>query len=151
MIHILTEQQIDEIMKDNVWGHLGCNDGFNTYIYPSNYLYDGVYITCHSQPGFKIEVMRQNTRVCFQVDEVKNNKNWKSVMLFGEFEELTDEQQCHDIMKAFADRRLFLKISESTSMPVNIEQNANIPLKKDSMPAIYRIVIDEKTGRYENE
>ena len=80
MIVKLTEQEIEELLKDNVWGHLGCNDGLNTYVYPLNYLYDGKYITCHSQEGFKVQVMRKNNRVCFQVDEIKNDKNWKSVM-----------------------------------------------------------------------
>ncbi len=73
MVGKLTEQQIEDLLKDNVWGHLGCNDGFNTYVYPINYLYDGKYITCHSQKGFKLEVMRQNNRVCLQVDDVKND------------------------------------------------------------------------------
>ena len=151
MIGKLTDQQIEELLEDNVSGHLGCNDGFNTYVYPINYLYDGKYITCHSQRGFKIQVMRQNTRVCFQVDEVKNHKNWKSVMVLGEYQELYDERECDDAMKAFADRRLYLKISESTPLPGTNEQEANMQLKKESRPAIYRIVIDEKNGRYENE
>jgi len=34
MIEKLTNAQIEEVLKDNVWGHLGCNDGFNTYVYP---------------------------------------------------------------------------------------------------------------------
>ena len=34
MIENLTSEEIEEILKDNVWGHLGCNDGFNTYVYP---------------------------------------------------------------------------------------------------------------------
>jgi len=150
MIGKLTEQEIEEFLKDNLWGHLGCNDGFNTYVYPTNYLYDGKYITCHSQPGFKIQVMRQNTRVCLQVDVVKDDKNWESVMVLGEYQEVFDEREYYDAMKAFDDRRLFLKISGSALVP-RANEEANMLLKNDIRPTIYRIVISEKTGMFENE
>ena len=150
MIGNLNQQEIEEILKDNVWGHLGCNDGFNTYVYPINYLYDGKYIMCHSQVGSKVLVMRKNTRVCFQVDEVKNHKNWKSVMILGEYQELNDEWERHYAMKAFIDRRLFLKISDGT-LPGANDENNEVEVMKSSRSAIFRIVIDEKSGRYENE
>jgi nitroimidazol reductase NimA-like FMN-containing flavoprotein (pyridoxamine 5'-phosphate oxidase superfamily) len=151
MIEKLTNAQIEEVLKDNVWGHLGCNDGFNTYVYPINYLYDGKYITCHSQRGFKTQVMQQNKRVCFQVDEVEDDKDWKSVMVLGEYQEVHDEREYNDAIKAFADRRLFLKISESATLPGSNEQDVKIQLKGNNKPAIFRIVIDEKSGRFENE
>jgi uncharacterized protein len=151
MIENLTNAQIEEVLKDNVWGHLGCNDGFNTYVYPFNYLYDGRYITCHSQQGFKTQVMDQNNRVCFQVDEVKDHKNWKSVMVLGEYQEVGDAREYNDASRAFADRRLFLKISESSIMSHTNAQEENTQLTDDSKPVIFRIVIDEKNGRFENE
>ncbi len=148
MIGKLTKQQIEELLKDNVWGHLGCNDRFNTYVYPFNYLYHGKYITCHSQRGFKTQVMQQNNRVCLQVDEVKDHKNWKSVMVLGEYQEVKDEQEYNDASRAFADRRLFLKISESSDLN---KQKVKMQLKGASKPVIFRIVIDEKNGRFEND
>ena len=151
MIEKLTNAQIEEVLKDNVWGHLGCNDGFNTYVYPFNYLYDGRYITCHSQRGFKTQVMRQNNRVCFQVDEVGDHKNWESVMVLGEYKEVEDAQEYKDASRAFADRRLFLKISESSIMSDINDQDKKIQLTDDSKPVIFRIVIDKKTGRFESE
>ncbi len=151
MIGNLTNEQIKEVLEDNVWGHLGCNDGLNTYVYPLNYLYDGSrYITCHSQEGFKVQVMRKNNRVCFQVDEMKNHTNWKSVMVLGEYQEVQDEQEYYYAMKAFADRRLFLKKSESALLLRINEQGTNMQVKNESRPVIYRILIDEKKGRYEN-
>lgn len=147
----LTEQEIEELLKDNIWGHLGCNDGLNTYVYPLNYLYDGKYITCHSQEGFKVQVMRKNNRVCFQVDEIKNDKNWKSVIVVGQFLEVNDEQEGNYARKAFADRRLFLKKSESTVLPRTNEQVTNMRGKNGSRSVIYRILIDEKSGVFEND
>ena len=148
MVSSLNEQEIEEVLTDNVWGHLGCNDGFNTYVYPTNYIYDGRYILCHSQVGSKVVMMRNNTRICFQVDEVENHKNWRSVMVHGDYQELTDERERYAAMKAFLDRRLFVKISSDHVDPAQLDKQ--LELMKASRPAIYRIVIDEKTGRYEN-
>jgi uncharacterized protein len=150
MIQKLTEQEIEELLKDNVFGHLGCSDGVNTYVYPLNYLYEGNYITCQSEEGFKVQVMRKNNRVCFQVDEIKDDKNWKSVMVVGQFREIHDVQE-RKALKAFADRRFFLKKSEFNAVPRTNEQVTNVQWKNDGIPVIYRIVIDGKTGMFENE
>ena len=151
MIENLTNEQIEEVLKDNVWGHLGCNDGLNTYVYPFNYLYDGRYITCHSQRGFKTHVMEQNNRVCLQVDEVRDDNNWKSVMVLGEYQEVEDEMEYNDASRAFADRRFFPKISESSIMLDTDDEEEKIELTSDTKPVIFRIVIDEKIGRCEND
>jgi len=95
--------------------------------------------------------MRQNKRVCFQVDEVNNDKDWKSVMVLGEYQEVHDEREYNDAMKAFDDRRFFLKISKPVILPGSNEQAVKIQLKGNNKPAIFRIVIDEKSGRFENE
>ena len=150
MIQKLSGEEIEDLLKDNVFGHLGCNDGLNTYVYPLNYLYDGKYITCHSQEGFKIQVMRKNNRVCFQVDEIKDDKSWKSVIAVGQFQEVDDAEERRAI-KAFADRRLFLKKSEFAGMPHTNEQETNRQWTNRSRPVIYRILIDEKSGMFENE
>ena len=109
MIGKLTKQEIEELLEDNVFGHLGCNDGYNCYVYPSNYIYDGKHIICHSQNGFKNDVMRTNKRVCFQVDVIKDDYNWKSVMVHGEYEEIHDYSMVKKLINAFYDRRLFIK------------------------------------------
>ena len=151
MIGKLTDEQIEEVLNQNVFGHLGCNDGFNTYVYPINYVYDGKFIISHSNAGSKIQVMRQNGRVCFQVDEVKNFINWKSVMIMGVYQELEDERERYNAMKALMDRNLHLKINETAFLYGTTEQRNHQQLPGNSRPAIYRIVIDEKNGRYENE
>ena len=139
MINELTEQEIEELLYENVWGHLGCNDSHNNYVYPSNYIYDGKHIICHSQQGSKIHAMRENKRVCFQVDKVKDHNNWKSVMVHGAYEEINNEGEYTDSVKAFADRQMFLKISDN-------EQGLN---PNNHKAIIYRIVIDDKKGFYE--
>ena len=145
MVAKLAEQEIEEILKDNYWGHLGCNDGFNTYVYPINFHYDGQHIICQSQHGAKVETMRQNNRVCFQVDEVENHQYWRSVMVHGIFLELSDEGERYNAIKAFVDRRMQLKVSDHTVQGPGITEK----MIHESKTVIFRIVIDEKKGRYE--
>jgi nitroimidazol reductase NimA-like FMN-containing flavoprotein (pyridoxamine 5'-phosphate oxidase superfamily) len=74
MIGYLNREQCETVLMENLLGYIGCNDGFSTYIYPVNYLYDGRFIVCHSAIGSKIQVMRCNRRVCFQAGGIKISK-----------------------------------------------------------------------------
>lgn len=151
MISKLKKQQIEEVLLDNIFGHIGCNDGFNTYVYPINYLYDGKNIICHSPSGSKIQVMRENKRVCLQVDEIKKNVRWKSVMIHGEYQELDDERERYNAMKLFVDRNLHLKVKERIVLPVTIKEKEQEHLEENSKAVFYRILIDEKNGRFEDD
>lgn len=151
MIGYLTKEQSETVLLENVFGRIGCNDGYNTYIYPTNYVYDGKYIFCHSLAGSKILVMRGNKRVCFQVDSVKDFTNWKSVMVLGNFAELTDARDRYYAMKAFVSKKLNLKISESVALSAVAGQSVLQKFPGKIKPVIYHISVDEITGRFENE
>lgn len=150
MIGKLNMVQIEEVLKKNVLGRIGCSDGKKTYVVPINYVYDGKSIIGHSQMGLKIGMMRKNPDVCFEVDEMKNFTNWKSVIAWGQYQELTDERERYLAMKMFVDRMMRLKISE-TAVPPEISEKRVHPRSPGIIkPVIYRIVLTEKTGRFEN-
>ena len=88
MLGKLNDTQIEEVLANNVLGRIGCHDDGRTYIVPINYVYDGKNIIAHSTPGMKIQMMRHNPQVCFEVDEMIDFSNWKSVIVYGTFEEL---------------------------------------------------------------
>ncbi len=136
MIGRLTIDQIDEVLKNNTIGHIGCNDGKKTYVVPVNYVFDGKSIIGHS---------------CFAVDEMKSFTNWKSVILWGEYEELKEERDRYAAMKLFVDRTIRMKISETAIPPEISEQRVHPRSPGNIKPIIYRIIITEKTGRFENE
>ena len=52
----------------------------------------GNILYAHSLEGLKISIMRKNPTVCFQVDTMKDMADWESVLLWGTFEELTNEK-----------------------------------------------------------
>ena len=113
---------------------------------PVSYAYDGKYIYVHSFDGKKMEKMRKNPKVCFQVDDTHDMANWQSVIASGEFEELADETKRRDALKVLIDRHLPLVSSETTHLgktwPFSSEEN-NIK------GIVFRILLKEKTGRFE--
>ena len=40
--------------------------------------------------GMKVKMMRENPKVCFQIENLESFGEWQSVTCWGEFEELTD-------------------------------------------------------------
>lgn len=151
MINALMDEQIEEVLKHNLLGRIGCNDGKKNYVVPVNYVYDGQFIIAHSVEGMKIRMMRANPDICFQVDEIKNFASWKSVIVWGQYQELTDERSRLYAMKLFVDKMLREKISK-TAIPHDIDNTKAYPQFPGNMRAIiYRIVISEKTGRFEND
>jgi uncharacterized protein len=150
MVGKLTDEQIEEVLKEHVLGRIGCNDGKKIYVVPVNYVYDGRFIIAHSVAGMKIEMMRKNPQVCFEVDEMKNFTNWKSVIVWGEYQELKDEHSRYYAMKLFVERVMHMKISE-TAIPPELSGERVHPRSPGNIkPIVYRIVIEEKTGRFEN-
>jgi uncharacterized protein len=151
MIGRLSDEQIEEVLKKNLLGRIGCNDGKKTYVVPINYVYDGRFIIGHSVAGMKIRMMRKNPSVCFEVDEMKSFTKWKSVIIWGEYQELNDERERYYAMKLFVDRMMKMKISESAVPPEISELRVHPRSPGNIKPVIYRIVITEKTGRFEND
>ena len=142
MVGFLNEDECRKLLAHNIFAHIGCNDGFNTYVFPSNYVFDGSYIYCHSLIGSKIQVMRENKRVCLQTESIKNHSHWKSVMVHGYFEELLEERDRYYAIKLFDKHMLGIKVSE-------VLLGQGISSLKDSTPVFYRISLDELTGRFE--
>ncbi len=80
--------QIDDLLKSELIGRIGCFDGNKVYVVPVTYAYDNGYIYGHTKNGLKIRMMRKNPNVCFEIDWMKDMSSWKSVILYGTFEEL---------------------------------------------------------------
>ena len=151
MIGKLNKEDIEEFLKENVLGRIGCHDKGKTFVVPVSYVYDGKYIIVHSVEGTKIRMMRKNPNICFEVDEMKSSTNWKSVIVWGIYQELTDERDRYYAMKLFVERMMKLKVS-STATPLKISEQRVHPHKPGSVrPVIYRILLEEKTGRYEKD
>src|SRR4051794_27195849 len=106
MLGSLQHREIEEVLTSQLVGRIGCHSNGETYVVPISYAYDGNYIYCHTEEGKKITIMRQNPRICFQVEEMKNMANWKTVIVQGEFEELKGRQERNAAMQTLLSRYL---------------------------------------------
>ena len=150
MLGTLSIPEIEDLLYHCNLGRIGCSYHGKVYIVPVNYIYDGRSVIAHSAEGLKIRIMRHNPSVCFEVDEVKTNKQWKSVIAQGIYQEINDERERYEAMKLFVDRMLKLKIS-TTAHPPEIQPERLHTTHASAKPVIYRILLSEKTGRYEKE
>jgi nitroimidazol reductase NimA-like FMN-containing flavoprotein (pyridoxamine 5'-phosphate oxidase superfamily) len=151
MIGLFNSEQIEQVLKSNVLGRIGCREGDKLYIVPINYIYDNNSIIAHSVEGMKIRMMRKNPSVCFEIDELKSFTDWKSVIAWGEYQELIDEKEKYHAMQLFVDRMMHMKISE-TARPPEISGKRVHPRSPGIIkPVVFRILISEKTGRFESE
>ncbi|MGE0886166.1 MAG: pyridoxamine 5'-phosphate oxidase family protein [Blastocatellales bacterium] len=88
----LSGDEARRILMDGKLGRLGCIADGEPYVVPINYLFDGENIYVHSLGGRKIDALRANPRACLQVDEIEDAYHWRSVIAYGNYEEITDEQ-----------------------------------------------------------
>lgn len=91
MLRELTRAECDAVLERHRVGRIGIRDAEGVYLVPLGYTFDGDYVYGHAASGRKISLMRRWPHVAFQVDEVEEESRWRSVMVRGRFEELTDE------------------------------------------------------------
>lgn len=149
MLGTLTERQIDRLLHAEVVGRLGCHAGGRTYVVPVTYAYDGTAIYGHTGDGLKVRLMRENPEVCFEIDHLESLANWQSVIVWGRFEELRGTAAAH-AMGLLMDRLLPLVASETAVPPHGLDPSAvHRTDVTGHAVVVYRIVIGERTGRFE--
>ncbi|MEO6733876.1 MAG: pyridoxamine 5'-phosphate oxidase family protein [Ferruginibacter sp.] len=147
MLVQLNDLQINNILSSQVLGRLACTDGYTPYIVPVNYTYDGEYIYGQTNEGHKLEMLRRNPAVCFEVDIVSDLNHWQSVIIFGKFEELNsgDAQKARDTLFS----RVYPMGTGSSIHPHCHEVTTNIVDRTQVKTVVYRIKLDKVTGRSE--
>jgi nitroimidazol reductase NimA-like FMN-containing flavoprotein (pyridoxamine 5'-phosphate oxidase superfamily) len=113
MIGELSKKEIDQLLKRQFVGRIGCHTDGLTYVVPVSYTYDGTFIYVHTFSGMKVDMMRKNPKVCFQVDDTKHLANWQSVISWGEFEELTKTEDKKEALQKLQARVLPILSSET--------------------------------------
>lgn len=92
MIEELTEAEQHAFLRRQLIGRVGCHADGRTYVVPVIYAWDGECVYVQSIEGRKIEMMRVNPEVCFEVDEYEHDGSWRSVIVEGVYEELEGTQ-----------------------------------------------------------
>jgi nitroimidazol reductase NimA-like FMN-containing flavoprotein (pyridoxamine 5'-phosphate oxidase superfamily) len=132
----LPEEEGRALLSTRGIGRLGCVDNGEPYVVPINYVFDEGSVYSHSLPGRKIEALRAHRRACLQVDEIENDFRWRSVIAFGNFEEIRVPSERRSILGKLLARFPLLTPVESVMAPDTTEPNS----------VVFRIRIDRVTG-----
>lgn len=167
MLGELDKKQIEDFLKIEMIGRIGCYSDGRVYVVPVTYAYENGYIYGHTKDGLKIRMMRDNPNVCFEIDLINDIKNWKSVIIYGIFEELKGydaEKGLEILLKTIRSilnkKDTFSKnythdntdienfaFDQSFLSPF-VHSNYNI---ENFDTLVYRIKVNECTGRFEKE
>jgi nitroimidazol reductase NimA-like FMN-containing flavoprotein (pyridoxamine 5'-phosphate oxidase superfamily) len=149
MLRELNDTQIEALLKDQVIGRIGCHSAETMYVVPVNYVYDGTNIYCHSAKGMKIDMMRENPQVCFEVDNIKEVTNWQSVIAWGKFKEITEMAEKQQVLQKLTDRITPFIMDDSVTREHGfVDEESDIGTAVELI--IYKIIVSKKTGRFEN-
>lgn len=134
-IYVLGDDQIERLLATALVGRIACcshapGEAGRPYVVPLAYGYDGEAVYAFSGQGRKIEIMRAQPLISFEVDEAVAEDRWSSVIAEGVYEELvTPEGRKHAHAVVFGDRD-------------------DIPPFADHH-IVYRLRLTRKTGRFE--
>jgi nitroimidazol reductase NimA-like FMN-containing flavoprotein (pyridoxamine 5'-phosphate oxidase superfamily) len=135
MILEMSPSEIDEFVLSQKVGRVGCHVGGETYVVPVIFGWDRNCIYVYTTEGKKVDMMRENQRVCFEIDEYLASGGWRSVIAQGVFEELEGD----DAVRALQ------IIAERVSS--NRDSGNSRPRGEGRTPVAFRIRTSDVTGR----
>jgi uncharacterized protein len=143
LIHELTRAQcLEVLMRVNV-GRLGCARHNQPYIVPVSFYFDGTDACLYSfsTVGQKIRWMRENPRVCVEVDEISDHKHWTTVIVTGRYEEIRSAKS------ASAAQSRALELFQQRSDWWLPAVGKVVARDEHDTRVVYRIHVDQVSGR----
>ncbi len=137
-----------EELKKNYVAKLGYISKDCPFIVPITYYFDEEEdcILAYSVQGHKIEGMRKNASVCLYIDSITSVKKWKSVLIHGAFEELSEVDSAFYLNRLGEGVRDLLN-DEKDKETKAMDEFSNVKFPYGE-PIVYRIKIWDITGRY---
>lgn len=89
----ISRKECDDLLSRVSIGRLACSLNNQSYVVPVGFSYekpDHIYV--FATFGKKVSWMRQNPKVCLQVDDISNRTSWISVVVDGAYLELKEPQ-----------------------------------------------------------
>lgn len=132
-------KEIQDLLQQVGYGHLGCVGEGHPYVVPMHYYFEDSDIYIFTTEGMKTKYIDANPQVCLQVEEVHDLLHWRSIIVTGQAERLTQQQ---DIDRAMQ----FIKERNPTLSPA-INRTWIDAWGRANVIAIYRIHHSEMSGR----
>jgi uncharacterized protein len=135
----MSSKEIDELLSQVGYGHLGCIHEGKPYVMPMQYYLEDSDIYLFTTVGMKTYDIDANPEICLQVESLHDPLHWRSVIVNGRADRLTEQQ---DIDRAMQ----FIKARNPTLSPA-INRTWIDSWGRAEVIAIYRIHPSEMTGR----
>lgn len=145
----LTKPECLKFLRKNYIGRLGYFYRGRMEIVPITYHLEpgNDMLISYSGEGDKIKAMRKNSQVAFLVDEINGLHDWKSVLVYGVFEEL-DGIDAKKTLHTFSEGVKEVILEKEHKAMHYISEFSN-KVGSNSYPVIYRIKILDCSGRQE--
>lgn len=128
-----------EVLGQLDYAHLAVAEDNIPYVVPVHYAFDGDDLFIYTTEGKKADIIRVNPEICLQAEEVEDNENWRSVMVSGTAEQITDEDSKQKALD------LLLKINPRLTPAISIRWIDS--WVRENIEVIYRITPRSITGR----
>jgi nitroimidazol reductase NimA-like FMN-containing flavoprotein (pyridoxamine 5'-phosphate oxidase superfamily) len=143
LVKEMTVEECRMAMSNAHFGRLASARDGQPYVVPVSFAVDEEYAYLFSMPGQKVEWMRDNPRVCLEIDSVNSPSDWTSIVVLGQYEELPDTPEGQP---ARVRAQQLLQIHADWWQPGAVAV-ANRVVRQDVTPVIYRIHMERLTGR----
>ena len=135
----MSDKGIEELLARVGYGHLACCLEDQPYLVPIHYAYDGTNVYVYTTEGKKSEIIEKNPNICLQVEDVQDNRHWKSVIVTGKAKLLDDEK------KREAALNTIVAVNPTLTPAVSIRWMDN--WVRENIEVIYAIRPSTRTGR----
>lgn len=95
MLKEMTRSECLALISASRLARLACCRNDQPYVVPIYYALDGNCLFSFSMPGQKIDWMRENPHVSVGIDDISVGHGWKSVVIYGRYQEFPDTKQWH--------------------------------------------------------
>ena len=141
-IHEMTEAECRQALHEAGVGRLACARDNQPYVVPTSFALHHEYIYAFTTLGQKVQWMRENPKVCLEVDQRQTHNSWYSVIVFGHYEELPDRPEYQAArMTAYSLLSKRMMWWEPAAVSVTHRDTAH-----SLIPIFYRIRIERMTG-----
>lgn len=146
MIGELSLSEMETLLHTETIARIGCHSNGHTYVVPITYAYDGEALLCYSPEGLKLKMMRENPKVCVEVDHIDSHTAWRSVIAQGVFQELSGAD-AEEVIRRIRARFASQESNGGAALSHGLDPHAK-SLGRVRFFA-YRIMLETKTGRFE--
>jgi uncharacterized protein len=135
----MNSKEIHELLHQVGYGHLGCVHEGKPYVMPMHYYLKDSDIYLFTTEGMKTHDIDTNPEICLQVENLQDPLHWRSVIVNGRADRLTERQDIDHAMQ-------FIKEHNSTLSPA-INRTWIDSWGRSEVMVIYRMHPSEMTGR----